>query len=511
MYIDQQEIFAKTNGGLQIILDYYKNAQDALDKKGQKFKIRDSEKTASASLKQTSDGNWIVTDFGGDGEHRNGIQVCMLEEGIEEYRTALLFLARKYGVKGEDGKSLGFDRGYEKLPIEDGMEENQYLYKIKDFTDNELLVLGPGVTRELCRNHHLYSLESYTYVSKDKKTGELVQHIWKSTDHYPVFQFNFESGQNEWNKRLEPKALKKSERFRYNGQRPNGYIMGLHLAQQRFDKLNADVSEVEYDSMDEMEKAESRQDKKLPEIIICGGDRDALATEAATGCTVVWFNSETAKITFKDMKKLQQLAYKVYYLGDIDSTGLKVQHSLGMQHLDLHLIRLPMDLLKKKDHRGNPCKDVREYLNYYKAYDLKKLIEVAVPYRMWDVRLVKHPTIEKMWIRKYEVNNLQLYNFLEGNGFYRFKLPNVKTGYIYIRVQNGVVEEIDHVEIKAFINQFLEGNKAEPALRNAFYRSRQHLGEQSLSNLRLKNIDFKDYTEKTINVFQKPCMENYQG
>ena len=66
-----------------------------------------------------------------------------------------------------------------------------------------------------------------------------------------------------------------------------------------------------------------------------------------------------------------------------------------------------------------------------------------------------------------------------------FRLPNTKSGYIYIRVRDNVVEEIDHVEIKAFVNKFLEERKMEPEIRNTFFKARNHLAENSLSNLSL--------------------------
>ena len=80
-YVKDQDIFNATDGGLQIILDYYPDAAKVVHKAAKTFKLRTSEKTASASLKKLPEGIWLVTDFGGDAVPRNGIQVCMVEEG----------------------------------------------------------------------------------------------------------------------------------------------------------------------------------------------------------------------------------------------------------------------------------------------------------------------------------------------------------------------------------------------------------------------------------------------
>ena len=497
MYIDQKKLLEATNGGLEIILKYYPQAEKAVRDQRQKFKIRDTERTASASLKKLGDGVWVVTDWGGDSKSRNGIQICMLEDNLD-FKAAIEKLAADFGLSGEAGKPKEL-KVYRRETAQEGDYENQYFFEYKEFSQEELKLLGPQVTAGLCRQHELFSVKEYGYVKRDQKTNELVRHVFAATAEYPIFQFEFSIGKNEtWGKRLEPMAPSKADRFRYFGERPHkNYMMGLHLVQKAFKKLNeeAEPDPEELNSVDDMEREEQRvQNKKLPRVIICGGDRDALATQAATGEQVIWLNSETAQVTKLMMKELLKYAYKVYYLGDIDSTGLKVQHKLAMQHLDLHIIRLPEKLKTKRDHRGNPCKDVRDFLGHYSSYLLKELIRIAIPYRMWDEVWKKRGDYK---VKEYLVNPYQTYNFLEANGFYRFRLLNVKTGYIYIRLLNRVVEEIDHVEIKAFVNQYLEGINAEPALRNTFYKSRQFLGEQSLSNLRLKDIDFTDYTEQS--------------
>ena len=98
-YVKDTDIFDATNGGLDIITSYYPNAIKVITKTTKHFKIRESEKTASASLKQLESGIWVVTDFGGDNKPRNGIQVCQLEENIS-FGEACAVLGSRFGVKG---------------------------------------------------------------------------------------------------------------------------------------------------------------------------------------------------------------------------------------------------------------------------------------------------------------------------------------------------------------------------------------------------------------------------
>ncbi len=503
-YIDQQELFDKTNGGLDIILWIYPQAQQNVQDKRKKFKLRSNEKTASAAVKQLEDGNWVVTDFGGDQKPRNGVQAFMYEHNVD-YVEAVNRIGAHFNVEGAAPKVWAKCTYEKKLATAEQQaafeaEEKKYEFVCKEFTPEELELLGgPKFTAQMAGRQNLHSLQSYIYLKKDA-TGDLVQHIFSSTPEYPVFQFIFKSAEGIWGKRLEPKAQDKKDRFKYFGKRPKDYIMGLPLVKAQYEKLN-DTDPEEYDKMNEADQKKARKETKLPEIILCSGDRDALSV-MSLGYAVIWLNSETATLSHKQFNTISLMTYKVCAIPDIDSTGLRAGHELGMQHLDIHLIKLPMALLKKRDHRGNPCKDVRDFLAHHNAFEFRELIKLALPYRMWGETWKFNNATEKYY-KEYAINLLQLYNFLEANGFYRFRLPNTKSGYIYIRVRDNVVEEIDHVEIKAFVNKFLEERKMEPEIRNTFFKARNHLAENSLSNLSLIEIDFTDYTRDGQYLFFK--------
>lgn len=482
--ISKEELLEKTDGGLNIILEYYPQARDCVGKK-KLFKAR-PEKTTSASLHfNEQKGYWTVTDFGDDQKPRNAIDICMLEERVD-YGRALRLLAERYGISPEE-KQIFYkpEMSSRKATQEELALPDNFYWKEKDFSEDDLAVLGPYVTAELCHKYFLYNVEEYGYV----KDGKIL--IFRATEHYPIFIFNF----GKWKKLYQPRSLDKKYRFRYVGGRPKDFIFGLSQAKDAYERLND--TDDDYDDLDEEDKKESRKRKKLSEVINCSGDRDALNV-ASMGYPVVWQNSESAILTKKQMWELRKIAHRVMNLPDLDETGQKQGHKLAMEYLDMYTIELPKDLLRKKDFRGNPCKDLTDYTKYYDQNHFKDLVATAMPYQMWNeqVKITKGKVSYN-----YSFNNAHCYYFLEKNGFFRLKMPNTKQGYIYIRIEGNVVTEVDPVEIKAFINSFLQEKMLPPELRNTFYRAQNQLSEKSLSNLQEVELDFTNYTRDSQYLF----------
>jgi len=475
------KILAATDGGLTIILHYYPQAQEAVSRPNHKFKIRGTEKTASASLKKTTDGNWLVTDFGGDQKPRNGILICMLEENLS-FTDALKLLADRYALS--EGKA-SFDKHrpkYERKPALETDKEGDFHFELRDsFTDVELLVWGKFVTEEILRKYDWAPAQWVCYVTPDKDTKELVRHTFIAHDDYPIFlniQEDDEIGR--WIKKYEPKAINKADRFRYQGGRPKNFIHGMKHLRTLYRKLTSN---------------EGDENKRLEEVILCSGDRDAINVAAATGFPVLWLNSETDKLTGKAYSEIMRMSSKLYNIPDLDYTGQEQGHQLAMQYLDMYTIELPKSLMARKDWRGNSCKDVTDYFQYHSAWDFKELLKIALPYRFWDEVIHKDQSGSITKVEN-KVNPLQLINFLEKNGFYRFKQLNNKAGYIYIKITDNVVEEIETVYIKSFIQGFLKQRKMSIALRNTFLRANHFLSDNNLNNLQEIEIDFTDYEKE---------------
>ena len=472
-FIKIEDIMAATNGGLDIILGYYPNAQEMIDGKKKAFKIRE-EKTASATVKQLQDGNYVVSDWGEDQVPRNGVQICQKEEGLS-FNAALVLLAERYNV-GEYKVDSFFKPELEKRPATAEEAEKEYYFKLKDFTETELDILIPRKALdakkkgETAKKYNFHSLESVTYISNR------VAYITKSTPDYPIFIID----EGEFKKIYQPKAAEKKNRFRYSGQRPKDYILGLKQAKQAYEKAKQAVLNSE---------KEDEEVKKLKEIIICSGDRDAL-NMASYGYYVVWQNSESAVLTDYNYNAMKKIADRVMNLPDIDSTGVKQATKMAMAHLDIHTIWLPKNLRERKDMRGNPRKDFKDFVETQQPNDFKvrNLINTALPLRFWDERP------EKTGI-KYVFNNLQAYGFLNFNGFYTVEDKNSKEGFKFIHITDHIVRQVTPREIKNFVNRFLE-NQERPspvALRNMIFQTTQ-LNESSLIQLKTIEIDFTDYS-----------------
>lgn len=501
MYIKPEEIYAATNGGLDVILGYYPQAEKCVNN-GKKFKARGSEKTASATIKRLPDGVYVVTDFGGDSKPRNAIAVVMYEENCD-FKTAIEIISRDYNIlPNEIAKEL-FKPEVIKRDAEPEEEEGTFIVELNDsFTEGDLKTLFSkniieyyektykdaswSSLEKIAKTYNFHSVKSFGWIKNRTLT------LTVSNDHYPIFIID----EGKFKKIYQPKHIDKAKRFLYAGEKEKDFIHGYKQLIKKYEDLNTKPSQEEFDENGEPKTITVI---KLDECIICSGGSDALNV-AALGYAVLWLNSETAKLNKVQWLNLDKMCNKVMYLPDIDLTGKSAAHELSMEYLDLFTIELPEALSEKRDIRGNPCKDVRDYFNHYKKYDFDELVKSALPYRFWDME----PQYNKKGDFKgfgYTFNNVHAYNFLQKNGFWRYQSENTKEGYIFIQIVGNVVSEVQGNDIKNFIHKFLEERKMDVKLRNTFYKSTQ-LSDASLSNLKINNnIDFRDYDKDSQFMF----------
>ena len=475
MYVEQQNILDATNGGLDIILYYYPQARQALETREKRFKIRE-ERTPSASLKQAADGNWLVTDFGDDQVPRNGIQVCAREEG-KSFREAIALLAGRYNIGALRQNINKPDVEYRDARSDE--EEGSYSFEVNDtISDDELQVLGPKVTRDVCRKYYVFSLRSFTYI-KNRKAR-----ITRATENYPIFLFDHQ----DWKKIYQPLNPEKQYRFSYAGNKPKDYINGLHQLQKAYeDSRNKQMRE------DPEGREQEKEIEKLPEAVLCSGDRDSLNV-AGFGYHVLWLNSETARLTESQYKMIMRCVETLYVLPDIDETGIRSAIRLGLQYLDIRFIWLPESLREYKDNRGKPRKDLRDYVELYPdRKDFQKLMNVAMPLRFWD-------EVTKEDGKRYYFNDEHALFFLNANGFGRIEYKNTKGKSIFVRVEDNVVREVEPEEIKDFMLEFMEKRYLPIPLRNVVRKPNQ-LSEATLKGLKKLKLDFTDYDAESQFLF----------
>lgn len=491
-YVKDTDIFDATNGGLEIIISYYPNAQDVITKRAKQFKVRDSEKTASASLKQLQNGVWVVTDFGGDQKPKNGIMVCQLEEGIT-YGEACALLGARFNIEGAELQV--YKPIIEKRPLAAGEEAKTYHFVYNDaFSEKELAILGLRVNEQHCADFKLRSCKSYSYCS----TNETI--VTTATEDYPIMVFDF----GTWQKIYQPNSFDKKYRFRYAGETPKRHVFGMDLVEKEFKRLKEKVEEDwEYsisDETDDEEKAVKKKDYKLEAVFIVSGGSDGINLRSFDKFPI-WLNSETQHLDWKEYKHLKTMVKEIYYVADLDPTGVKQAVEMGLKFLDIRLFWLPEKLKTYKDKRGNPCKDFKDYVEkFYRSESanafiagLDKLVLNSLPLQFWTE-----------WFKggkmNYNLSNTRLYHFLSHMGFGRYESENLKEGFLYIRKEGSIVKVLHPYEIENYVHAFLEERQMSPDLRDYIYKSNQ-LGERSMSKLPKLEIDFTDADKHTQYLF----------
>jgi hypothetical protein len=504
-YVKVEDIYKATNGGLDIILQYFPQANNSVADSRRKFKLRNVEKTASATLKRLSDGNWVVTDFGGDGKPKNAIAIVQEEENCD-FKTAIQLIAERFNILAEEVRTEIQKPDFKQRDAEQEEIDGTWYFQVKDFTEKELKSIfsekvwqyaetlknttAVEYLSSLCRKYFFYSLESYTII-KDRRAT-----VISSNEHYPIMMFEVTTATGKKIKKIyQPLSLDKGKRFMYYGGRPDDHIFGLSQCVKKYNDLNAGMDE-EYLSDDEESKAEERKEKKIDEIILCTGGSDALNV-AALGYEVVWLNSESAKLNGDNFKSISRICHKFCNLPDIDATGRRTAHELNMIYLDVCIINLPPSLADRRDWRGNPCKDVRDYFKYYGAKAFADLVKSALPYKFWHQK--PRYKDKKITGYDYDVNNACLYWFLAQNGYFQFRTGGGENS-IYISIVGNTVKEITPKDIKNFVNDFLQARNEDVNLRNTFYRTTQ-LNSTSFENLPFIKIDFTDFTKESQFMF----------
>lgn len=444
----------------------------------QKFKVRD-EATPSASLKLIND-KYILADFGEEQKGFNAIAYHAKIKNID-YVEALYFYAKKLGLNGVNPEPK---KEFKKASKKD-VVGTTFIYKDK-FTDQELNTLGKFVNQDNCEALNLKSVESYTVVSAKGNKITI-----RATEDYPIFCFDF----GTWQKKYEPLAKDKNDRFRYIGGRPQDFIFGLE---------NVEVLQVEHaeDVLNSSDKEPSKKDLLLDHVVLCSGESDSI-NAISLGVPAVWLNSETAILTDAIYYEIKKYAKCVYILYDLDNTGITKAVDTALEHEDLKIIWLPSWIKTKKDFRGKPRKDFKDFVQvsvkskFELTKDVLDLINTALPMRFWD----EYYNPKKQAVN-YKYNNSYAMHFLEQKGFFVYENEQSKDDYEFIKIDKNVVKKVKSHQIKKHLLEFLQDRKKPIELRNMLLRTNQ-LSDKSLSQLKLEVPSFSKATVDTQLLFFK--------
>ena len=503
--ITKEAIWQATEFGKTVICHYYPQAEVCFASGGRKnFKIRPDDKNPSCAVFRNKDGVWMIQDKGGsDNKARTAIQLVMQNERLE-FGQAMSWIAEHFApslLEGTDYTPVKPVPTIQQVPAQDGY--SLQLRESGKFTEAELACLGYKITQERCDGFGLKPLDSYTTPrNKDGKSFRIA-----ANENYPMYYYDYgtagkdKDDRQPWGKIYQPLG---DLRFMYYGSKPENFIFGdlEFIENYQKAKANADykMSRIEVDD----EGNESTVELKWEHLIICSGPSDALNVRNASGHKndyhICWLNSETADLNEYEFSVLKRLAKNIYILYDIDETGIANMYRIALRYLEIKMIKLPDELKRFKDRKGKPCKDAKDFFLHFRRPENQNpfrlfddLVKLAAGLQFWSEKMTKGG-------RVYDINNEQLYGFLQASGYFRIATSTNAKGYTFCYVRDNVVTLIDENAISATCSGYLlEYIKTHPfyytqALANAIHRSNQ-VRLTSLEKLAIIKPNFKSWDE----------------
>lgn len=486
-YIDDKEILRLTDGGKmvfqQLIPDFKERGH---------FKLRSGEKTPSCSYSEKN-GIGYVKDFGDDSKAMNAISFVMDSEG-HSYYDALLYIEEVVLHRTVTaGKFLSpkWRSEYSTRPItpEDSVGQINFFYKDEPSL-KDLQSIGPFVTNEHLLHFNCRAIESYEMISQ--KEGKITCHIYKATGDFPMFVFDY----GYFQKIYKPHEQNKAFRFMWFDplkKKAPDHIFGL----EQIKKIRNEFAENSNDDDDRAEKKDNRPQQKEDAIVKnlyrCSGESDALNL-FSLGNHVYWLNSETIGYG-KRFREVDSLALNHYQIFDLDKTGRKQAHKTAERHCELLNIPLPTWLEQKRDFRGNPAKDIKDYINTFKT--MEEARDAFGRLAKGKARSVKFWQEGKE--NRITFSPINFAFFLEVCGYSRYKYQVDKNkDYCFSFIENKIVRVISVENIKADVKSFalawLESKNLtnEVKVLNAFI-SAKSFADTVLDTLPFVDIKFINY------------------
>jgi hypothetical protein len=513
-YIDQQEIFNRTEQGLQIFQYYFPN--ENLRDTRKFFKIRESEKSASAKVTWYQ-GLWRITDFGNQSEV-NGLTAVDFVKWREnvDYYDALRFIESVIigrEVNGDGFTKSKFAPEYEWREMGPDDKKGEYVFSFKDKpSKNDLSTIGRYVNKDVLDLFNCKVVEKYEYCGSSKKMNKDIVHIFKATEDYPIFFFDY----GDFIKFYRPLEKEKKNRFLYlyrskdgkithSGQKPKKYIYGLKQLQKIKNEFVSD------DPDENTEMPEGKPEATVRDLFRCSGESDALNL-ASLGFHVYWLNSESADFTYDEFKELDDMCENHFQVMDLDPTGRAQALKNAMKHINLFNIELPEWLRTKDDWRGNPCKDLKDFINIsgenedQTRYNFTVLKQNARRVKFW------HKNKSEKGGGNIDINMEYFFFFLRANGFYQMEsIYHKKAGYCYAHVTNGKMVELIHPDdmkrrVKRYTKEWIKSKNLMDgiAILNKINTSAQ-LTEGNFETIDEIEVNFKNYNQNTEFMHFRNC------
>lgn len=316
--------------------------------------------------------------------------------------------------------------------------------------------------------------------------------IRHSTENYPIFmreciieEASGNKPETKFYKVYEPFNCDKGFRFSYTptGAKPRYYVNGLAELKKAYREFNA---KEEKEWVASHEDGKPYKEQKLPEAVICSGERDSLCCKSM-GYHPLWFNSETYQLSVEEYKEIMKYVEVLYNIPDIDETGRRKGRELALRFIDIHTAWLPDKLQTYKDNRGKPRKDLRDWLEIHsERKDFRNLLRVAMPAKFWMQYYNKDGKI------KTEVDTACLYNFLQLNGFYALHNENAEITQ-FIRIEGNIVKPVNVKGVREFVRKWVVDRFEDRNVLNLVLNTPK-LSPAALESLQEIDLDFTSYT-----------------
>lgn len=516
--ITPQDIYNRTRNGLDIFLDLFE-----IKSENQTFKIR-AEQHPSASIYQKDNiGLWKIKDHGDiNGFYlspKTAIDAFMHEKALGFYET-LTELAKQYGIISNDTvKFTNFEScGYHEF--KGTLNEEGYEVVTRDFTDAELDVLGPLVTRELCKKENFFAVESYSWLialKKDEDANTPLEQrrvgTKKSSEFYPIFAV-IEKGKEvekeidgqikkvvgkDFIKIMQPKDS--DQRFRFFGYKTPDTIFGLE--QLKDSRPSEGVKEINEETGEE--KVTGSRKIKHPRVFICCGERDYINVKSL-GAAAVRFNSETANISEIQIKMLYKEAEEILYIPDMDITGKSAAGKLALEFVDIKIVWLPKELSQKRSWKDTPLKDFTDWIKssfdasdknqsrLYNAFNI--LVDNGMTAKFWTEEKQRDKNGKETGKVNFYINHINAFHFLQLNGIHKVVDSQDHNDISYVKQDRHIIQKISTDQIKGMFLDFVKKKRLKHGIRfypdgllNMLYTT-EAISDKKLTGLEEKRFEF---------------------
>lgn len=169
--------------------------------------------------------------------------------------------------------------------------------------------------------------------------------------------------------------------------------------------------------------------------------------------------------------------------------------------------------LKNPSYNDSEFELKKKFESLIKDYDGR--VTVGTIYHIAEMYGWKKPLI-KFWFReneKIKISRIRFKKFLESEGFCKYK---IESNHLFVRIENNIVEEIDGIDVKEFVMNFLEkmateefeGTNRNEIIDALIKSANQLFTQQFLEFLITRNIEFnKDTFDKGYFYFKNGFVE----